>query len=114
MAYSIDYKKRAIEYKDEGHTFAELREVFKIPSATYYDWKEKLEKGILGMKVKRTRNRKIDAEKLKQAIKETPDAYLEELAKPFDCTPQAVFYALIKMNYTYKKRRLHTLKNPKN
>lgn len=45
MAYSKDYRKRAVEYKDEGHTFQELREVFKIPPVTYYDWKEKIENG---------------------------------------------------------------------
>ena len=30
MAYSIDYRKRAVEYKDSGHTFKELKEAFKI------------------------------------------------------------------------------------
>jgi len=34
MAYSEDYRKRAIEYKDSGHTFGELREAFKIPPLT--------------------------------------------------------------------------------
>ncbi|MDR0472734.1 MAG: transposase, partial [Treponema sp.] len=45
MAYSIDYIKWAVAYKQEGHTFKELGETFGIPSATYYDWEEKLENG---------------------------------------------------------------------
>ncbi|MDO4570263.1 MAG: IS630 transposase-related protein [Planctomycetia bacterium] len=42
------------------------------------------------------RRRKIDKEKLRQAVQEKPDAYLEELAKPSGCSVQAVFYALKK------------------
>jgi len=34
MAYSNDYRKRTVEYKDTGHTFVELREAFKIPPLT--------------------------------------------------------------------------------
>ena len=45
MAYSMDYKQRAVAYKQEGHTFQQLREAFGIPSETYYQWKKKLENG---------------------------------------------------------------------
>jgi transposase len=113
MAYSIDYKKRAVEYKDAGHTFGELREAFKIPPITYYGWKEKLQNGYFEKKFARQRKRKIDREKLKQAVKEKPDAYLHELARQFGCTPQAVFYMLLKMKITVKKRPLPTVKNQK-
>jgi transposase len=113
MAYSIDYKERAVEYKDAGHTFEELKEAFKIPPITYYDWKEKLESGYFDKKFIRQRNRKIDREKLRQAVKENPDAYLHELAQQFDCTPQAVFYMLLRLGITLKKRPLPTVKNLK-
>jgi hypothetical protein len=56
MAYSIDYKKRAVEYKDAGHTL---------------------------------------------------------LAQQFGCTPQAVFYMLLKLKITVKKRPLPIQKNRK-
>jgi transposase len=103
MAYSKDYRKRAVEYKDSGHTFKELKEAFEIPPETYYDWKEKLENGYYEEKKKVERKRLIDKEKLAAAIKEKPDAYLHELAELFGCTPQAVHYALEKMKITYKK-----------
>ena len=105
MAYSIDYVKRAVAYKQEGHTFNELMEAFGIPSATYYDWEAKLKNGHYDIKVKRERHRKIDKIALKQAVEENPDAFLKELAEQFDCTPVAVFYALEKLNITRKKRR---------
>jgi transposase len=113
MAYSIDYKKRAVEYKNSGHTFNELKEAFDIPPVTYYDWKQKLGNGYYQTEIIRERKRKIDKEKLKQAVKENPDAYLYELARLFDCTPQAVFYMLEKLNITLKKRPLLIRKSPK-
>jgi len=112
MAYSIDYIKRAVAYKQEGHTLKELREAFGIPSETYYDWKEKLESGYYDrIPVKRERRRKIDKEMLKQAVTEKPDAFLKEFAEQFNCTPVAVFYALENLNITRKKRDLLITKN---
>ena len=32
--YSMDYKKRAVAYKDGGHTFEQLKEAFGIPNQT--------------------------------------------------------------------------------
>jgi len=110
--YSIDYKKRAVEYKDEGHTFKQLKEAFKIPPETYYLWKEKLESGYYETKITWERKRKIDKEKLIQALKDQPDAYLYELAEQFNCTPTAIFYVLQKLNITLKKRPLRIVKNP--
>jgi hypothetical protein len=54
--------------------------------------------------VKQEQRRKIDKEKLKQAAAEKPDAFLKELAEPFDCTAAAVFYALEKINMNSKKK----------
>ena len=114
MAYSIDYKMRAIAYKDEGHSFRELYEVFGIPSTTYYVWKGKLEKGILGVKVKQTRRRKIDSVELKRFIEEKPDSYLREIAEQFCCSIPSVHARLKRLKITYKKRRLAIRKSPKN
>ena len=111
MAYSKDFIKRAVDYKQKGHTFEQLREAFGIPSATYYDWEEKLEKGYYDIKIKRERHRKIDKEALKQAVAEKPDAFLKEYAEQFNCTSTAIHYALESLNITRKKRPLPILKN---
>jgi transposase-like protein len=103
MAYSIDFKRRAVAYKQEGHTFVQLREAFGIPSETYYQWKENLENGYYETEIKRERKRKIDKEGLKRAVAEKPDTYLRELAEEYGCTESAVFYALKKLNITRKK-----------
>jgi transposase len=111
MAYSIDFIKRAVAYKQEGYTFKQLKEAFGIPPETYYDWKEKLDNNHYDVKVKRERKRKIDKEALKQAVKDSPDVFLREYAEQFDCTPTAIFYALESLNITRKKRPLHIMKN---
>jgi hypothetical protein len=65
MAYSIDYKKRAVAYKQEGHILKQLREAFGIPSQTYYQSKENLENGYYELTIKRERKRKIDKQLLR-------------------------------------------------
>jgi transposase len=111
--YSKDFKKRAIAYKDAGHTFKQLRKVFGIVSWTYYRWKEEEKNGWPERKTKRERKRKIDKEELRRAVAETPDAYLHELAQIFNCSSVAVFYALKKLGITLKKKSLPTAKNPR-
>jgi transposase len=105
--------QRVVAYKDEGHTFKELKDTFNIRSETYYQWKKKLENGYDGKKIFRERRRKIDKDELKKALEEKPDAYLHELAKRFGCTLQAVFYALKKLKITRKKRLLLIAKSQK-
>ncbi len=115
MAYDKRFRERAISYKESGATFKQLKAVFGIDNKTYTAWvKLKSETGsVISGKSHNPRKRKIDLEKLKQAVEKKPDAYLEELAEPWGCTVQAVFYALKKIGYTYKKRHLRTRKNPR-
>jgi transposase len=98
MAYSKDFRRRVIDYLQEGHTNEELQETFKVYPSTVHRW-IKLEKttGSLKPKYPETREMKIDLEKLKQAVEEKSDAYLPELALKFNCTRQAIFYALKKL-----------------
>jgi hypothetical protein len=109
--YSKDLKKLAISYKDAGHTFKQLRQVFGIASRAYYRWKEEEENGWPERETKLERKRKIDKEELRKAVSETPDAYLHELAQRFNCSAVAVFYALKKLGVTIKKKSLPTAKN---
>jgi len=98
MAYDIDFIKRAVAYKQNGHTFSQLREAFGIPPETYYQWKYNLETGYYEIKKgKQIRKRKIDREQLKNAVAQKPDSYLYELANIFECSPQAIFYMLEKL-----------------
>ena len=113
MAYSEDYRKAAIEFKQDGHTFTQLKEVFKITAKTYYEWVELLETtGSLKYRNAGKRKGKIDMEKLELAIKEKPDAYLRELAAEFGVSTTAIHKKLEKHRITYKKRRSRIRRNP--
>jgi transposase len=112
MAYSEDFRRAAVAYKDSGHTFAELKNVFGISNKTYTDWKLIFEEtGSFAKREVERKPKKIDLERLKKAVEERPDAYLRELAEPFNCSQQSIFRALKKLKITLKKRRLHTPKS---
>jgi len=87
MAYSMDIRRKAVEYKQKGRTFRELKEAFGISAETCYQWKARLESGYYETKPRQVRRRKIDKEKLKQAMEKRPDIFLHELAQMFDCAP---------------------------
>jgi transposase len=112
MAYSEDFRRAAIKYWQTGHSESELYEAFGIYPARIYEWLKLEERtGSLQPNYPKTRKRKIDLEKLQEAVERKPDAYLSELAKQFDCTEQAIFYALKKLNITFKKKSIHTPNN---
>ncbi|MDR2447201.1 MAG: helix-turn-helix domain containing protein, partial [Treponema sp.] len=43
MAYETTFRKRAMEYKETGHTFKEMYEAFGVDSKRYYSWRKQLE-----------------------------------------------------------------------
>lgn len=104
MSYSKEYRKRTIEYLEEGHTWKETSRVFRITEATLNEWlKRYRETGSIETYNKGYQGR-IDKEKLAAYVKKHPDAYQTEIAKAFECTPAAICIALKKMGYTRKKR----------
>jgi transposase len=101
MTYSANYRKVAIEYKRNGHTFKDLREVFRITPHTYYQWVEILEEtGMTKPKIARTRRGKINPAELKKAVEEKPDLYLRELSEKFNCSMAAVHKRLVQLGFT--------------
>ena len=109
MGYDIKFKRRAIEYKNEGHTYKETCKIFKISEMTLTRWIKKEKEGKLEEIKKPVRKpKKIYPDKLVEYINENPDAYLSEIAQEFNCTHVAVLKALRKLGITRKKRQLHT------
>ena len=107
--YSIDFRKKAIEYMEKGHTKEELYEAFGIYPSRITEWRKlQKETGSLSPQYRKTRKRKIDLEKLEAALERKPDAYLSEFAAQFDCTETAIHYALKKIKATVKKNSTHT------
>ena len=104
MAYSYDFRKAALEYWEKGHSQEELYGAFGIYPSRIDDWKKlQRETGSLEPQYRETRKRKIDMNELTKAVERKPDATLAELAKIFDCTDVAVFYALERAKIPLKK-----------
>jgi len=107
MAYSVDFREKAIEYWEKGRTKEQLYDAFGIYPSRINEWKKLLrETGSLNPQYRETRCRKIDPEELKQALERKPDATLPELAKQFDCAKQSIDYRLKTLQITRKKRHL--------
>ena len=106
MSYSEDYRKRTIEYRQEGHTLEETKKIFKVSIATIRAWEKHFrEKGDFKPKVPDRPFKKIDPEELKKYIQQHSDAYLKEIAEQFHCSSEAIRKALKKLKITRKKRK---------
>lgn len=116
MAYDEKFRRKAVEYKDSGHTFKQMEEVFGITSRSYYQWRENKELSgfyVLPKTEKATRRRKVDLNELKKIIEESPDLFLYEIAEKFGCSAVAIHNRLKKIKITHKKRHLPIRKSPK-
>jgi len=104
MAYDIKYRRRALDYMAEGHTFRATAEIFKVSTSTLQEWKSQLkETGDLAPKKRRETWRKIDPQKLSEYVEAHPDAYLKEIASAFGCWVSAVEKALRRLKISRKK-----------
>ena len=105
MSYDIKYRKRTIEYREEGHTLVETSEVFKVSITTIKRWIKKYkETGELKDQPTKRKHKKIDPDLLKAYVAANPDAYQHEMAKEFNCCRKAIWQALRKHGITLKKR----------
>ena len=91
MAYSEDYRKRAIEYYHKGNTQKEVQDVFKITPPTLRNWIARQEAGCLLPSYPKTRKaRKLPLDELEKYVETNPDAFLHEIAACFGCSDTAV------------------------
>jgi transposase len=109
MAYSEDYRKRAVEYYQEGHTQDGAAGVFKVHRSTIREWEKRYKAGDLKPQYPKTRKpRKLPLDELKVYVEENPDDFLQEIGDKFGCSAEAVRKALKKLKLTRKKNNLGT------
>jgi len=107
MAYDARYREQVLKFIGKGNSIQKAHEVFEVGITTIKEWKKlQKETGKLENRPLHRKPTKICPIRLKSYINENPDSYLEEIAEVFNCTPQAVFYAL-------KREKLTRKKNPK-
>jgi len=106
MAYSVDFRKKVVEYLAKGHSQREASTVFGLHQETVNKWHQQYKStGRLEKKPYHRNFRKLDPEKLKAYVSEHPDAYLKEIGEDFGCSDVAVLKAFRRLGITRKKRR---------
>lgn len=113
MTYSLDLRKKALEYLEKIGNRQKVIEAFNITLRTLERWIHRKRENCLAPKKRRSAPSKIDDQELRLFIQEHPDAYLREIAKPFGATLQAVFYACKRLKISLKKRPPTTKKGMK-
>ena len=105
MAYSIDLRKKVMEFLGRGHSQREAQKVFGICLATVNQWHRRYQQtGNLENNYPCRRRRKLDPEKLIAYVNEHPDAYSQEIGDAFGCSDVAVLKAFKRFGITRKKR----------
>ena len=106
MAYSLDFRRQVFKVKQkENLTFQEISERFSIPIRTLFRWQNRIEP-----KTKRNKpSTKIDMVALAKDVADNPDHYQYERAKTFGVSQSAIFYALKRLQISYKKKRYFIL-----
>jgi transposase len=105
MAYSVDYRKRVLEFLEEGHTQAEAQKVFKVGGTTVKEWKKLLsETGSLELRPLTREARVYDSDKLRAYMNEHPEALLKDIAEHFGGSVPGAADALRREKITLKKR----------
>jgi transposase len=114
MTYSLDLRKKALEYIEKGGSKMEASRIFGVSPPTIFNWiKRKNARNLAPSKTKKRRPYKIDRAKLKEYIDQNPDSYLREIAEVFGTSINAVFKACKELRITLKKNRSSTKKETK-
>jgi transposase len=104
MTYSLELRKKALEYFRKVNDRKKVIEVFGMTMPTLENWIRRERNNCLSPKNRRSSPTLIKNQKLIDFVKANPDAYLREIAKEFGATLQAVFYACKRLNISLKKR----------
>jgi transposase len=95
-----------LAYIEEGHTYAQAQEVFKIGSTTIKEWKKLLsETGTLEKRPLHRSSRVYGSDKLCAYMEEHPQARLKEIAAHFGGSISGANSALARGKITFKKQR---------
>src|ERR1700739_3590213 len=103
MTYSLDLRKKALNYIENGGTWKSASQIFDVTVRTLAHWLRRKKQNNLSPKPRQTGSYKIDDSRLKDYIAKNPDAYLREIAAEFKTTIPAVFYACKRNKITLKK-----------
>lgn len=98
--YSLDFRQHVLGYQQKHKlTFVQTAKHFDISLRSLFRWHKNIEPCT-------TRNKpatKVNMAKLAQDIDDFPDAYQRERAVRLGVSKSAIYYALKRLNVTFKK-----------
>jgi len=104
MSYGVKFRKRTIEYHEEGNSIRKTAKIFGITKSTLEKWlKQQRETGELSRKY-RSYKTAINEDELLSYLQSNPDAYQAEIAEHFGCHQSVVSRTLKRHKLTRKKR----------
>lgn len=104
-AYSVDLRKRVLDFIDQGGKIAEACERFSVGRDTIFQWKRLRKKtGSLNPRRRIRKPWKLDYEALQKLVQSRPDSTLKELAQSSNASIGGVRAALVRLKITRKKR----------
>lgn len=103
MTYSVDLRERVVAYVRDGGGQAEAARHFDVSLWCVRDWltRKDLKPQQKGVR----RRRKLDKDKLREHVRDNPDATLRERAAHFGVRISSMGWALQQEKLTHKKRR---------
>ena len=106
--YSLDLRKRVIDYVLAGNQVAAASRLFKVGRKTVYRWLDLLRtEGHLNPKQSGSRGGyKINHDAVSDYFVDFSDATLQEVADAFSTHPSTIWYICQKQNITRKKSHI--------
>lgn len=109
MGYSIDLRKRVVQFVEQGGSAIEAAQRFSVTRQTVYNWiRRKKETGSLGDAPPRRPWRKLNPEEVLDFVARNPDLTLLEFANHFGTISSTMCEAFKRLRITRKKRLFDT------
>ena len=104
MSYSLDLRKRVLDFLSNGGSKAEASRRYNVSRMCIYKWLA-AEDPLRCQKPGPRGPHRLDYNALKQHVADFPDHTQQERATHFQVSKSCINYALGKLNITRKKRR---------
>jgi transposase len=110
-AYSLDLRKKVLNFIKKGHSKKKASEIFGITARTIFNWSKRQEEGKLQASKNTNRKpKKIDPKELQKFIEEHPEMTILQIANHFGVWYQTIYYRIQKLGFVYKKKPSYTRK----
>lgn len=109
MGYSIDLRKRVIQFVEQGRSAIEAAHRFSVTRQTVYNWiRKKKQTGSVEDKPPKRPWRKLNPEEVLDFVARNPELTLVEFATHFGTISSTMCEAFKRLRITRKKRLFDT------